>query len=71
MASNLLGAMTGGLVEYFSMITGFRNLLLLAAAFYFFARLTMSRKPDVLEKETTNEPSVGADASGSTPLVAS
>lgn len=34
LASNLLGAMAGGLVEYLSMILGFRALVLLAAAFY-------------------------------------
>ncbi len=38
-ASNLLGALAGGLAEYLSMITGFRALLLLAAAFYALALL--------------------------------
>lgn len=33
-ASNLLGAMAGGLLENLSMLTGFRALLLVAAAFY-------------------------------------
>jgi hypothetical protein len=37
LASNLLGAMAGGLVEYLSMILGFRALVLLAAAFYLVA----------------------------------
>jgi hypothetical protein len=40
LASNLLGAMLGGLVEYLSMITGFRALVLLAAAFYLWALAT-------------------------------
>jgi len=40
LASNLLGAMAGGLVEYLSMITGFRALVLLAAAFYLWALAT-------------------------------
>lgn len=34
LASNLLGAMAGGMIEYLSMIVGFRALVLLAAAFY-------------------------------------
>jgi hypothetical protein len=38
-ASNLLGAMAGGLLENLSMLTGFRNLLLVAAAFYALSRL--------------------------------
>ena len=33
-ASNLLGAITGGLLENLSMLTGFRALILVAAAFY-------------------------------------
>jgi len=43
LASNLLGAMAGGLVEYVSMITGFRALVLLAAAFYLWALATDRR----------------------------
>jgi len=42
-ASNLLGAMAGGLVEYLSMIVGFRALVLLAAAFYLWALVTDMR----------------------------
>lgn len=34
LASNLLGAVAGGLVEYLSMVVGFRMLVVLAAAFY-------------------------------------
>jgi Methyltransferase domain len=34
LASNLLGAMAGGMIEYLSMIVGFRALVPLAAAFY-------------------------------------
>jgi hypothetical protein len=43
LASNLLGAMAGGLVEYLSMIVGFRALVLLAAAFYLWALATDRR----------------------------
>ena len=42
-ASNLLGAMAGGLLENLSMLTGFRNLLLVAAAFYALSRLSQRR----------------------------
>jgi hypothetical protein len=34
LASNLLGALAGGLTEYLSMVVGFRILVLLAALFY-------------------------------------
>jgi SAM-dependent methyltransferase len=43
LASNLLGAMAGGLVEYLSMMVGFRALVLLAAAFYLWALATDRR----------------------------
>jgi hypothetical protein len=43
LASNLLGAMAGGLVEYLSMVTGFRALVLLAAGFYLIALLADRR----------------------------
>jgi hypothetical protein len=39
LASNLLGAIAGGVVEYLSMVTGFRALVLLAATFYLAALL--------------------------------
>ena len=42
-ASNLLGAMVGGLLEYGSIILGFRNLLLLALALYMFSYLALLR----------------------------
>ena len=69
MASNLLGAMAGGLVEYFSMMTGFRNLLILAFAFYFVAWLTRNRQQCLFNSDTsaaTNSPdeAVGHDLSG-------
>ncbi len=43
-ASNLVGAMLGGLIEYASMVTGFRYLLLLAGAFYMLALLAEVRE---------------------------
>lgn len=39
MASNLLGAMAGGLLEYLAMVAGFRYLLVLAAVLYLVAML--------------------------------
>jgi hypothetical protein len=51
LASNLLGAMAGGLVEYLSMLTGIRLLLLLAAAFYAVAFATgAASEPDAAAK---------------------
>jgi hypothetical protein len=44
LASNLLGALVGGIAEYASMMTGFRYLLLLAVGFYVLALVTMMRK---------------------------
>jgi len=43
--TNLLGAMVGGIAEYFSLVTGFAWLLLLVAAFYVAALLTARRAP--------------------------
>jgi Spermine/spermidine synthase domain len=41
--SNLLGGLLGGMVEYLSMITGYRALVLLATAFYLLAVLARSQ----------------------------
>jgi len=43
-ASNLLGAVTGGLCEYISMITGIRLLFLLALLMYFLSYVFINRK---------------------------
>jgi SAM-dependent methyltransferase len=42
-ASNLLGAMLGGAVEYLGLLTGYRNLLLVVAALYVAAWLAATR----------------------------
>jgi hypothetical protein len=42
--ANLLGAMLGGVVEYFSLVTGYRALLVLAAVFYALAWITGRRR---------------------------
>lgn len=44
MASNLVGAVAGGLAEYTSMASGFRYLVILAMAFYLLAFLTSFKK---------------------------
>lgn len=46
--ANLLGAMVGGVAEYLSLVTGFRWLLLLVAAFYVAALLTRRATPSPL-----------------------
>jgi hypothetical protein len=42
-ASNLLGAMVGGALEYVSLLTGYRALLLIAGGFYALAMILASR----------------------------
>jgi hypothetical protein len=42
--ANLLGAMVGGVVEYLSLVVGYRALLLVAAALYALA-FAFSRRP--------------------------
>jgi hypothetical protein len=43
-AANLLGAMVGGVIEYVSLITGYRALLIVVAALYGLAFLTGLRR---------------------------
>ncbi len=42
-ASNLLGAMVGGVLEYLALLTGYRALLLVVAVLYGLAYLFASR----------------------------
>src|SRR5687768_18505003 len=42
-ASNLLGIMVGGMLEYFSMLTGYHLLLVAVLAFYFLAMVLRGR----------------------------
>ncbi|HEY8077804.1 MAG TPA: hypothetical protein VIF62_26945 [Labilithrix sp.] len=46
LASNLLGAIAGGIAEYASMMIGFRALVLVAGAFYLLAFFTRNRSPE-------------------------
>ena len=43
-ASNLLGIMVGGMLEYTALLFGYRNLLLLAIGFYALAALSQARR---------------------------
>jgi SAM-dependent methyltransferase len=54
--ANLLGAMVGGTLEYLSLLTGFRALLLLVAALYGVAYLLASRTARVSAMTTHPEP---------------
>ncbi|HYJ04123.1 MAG TPA: hypothetical protein VEX43_03255 [Chthoniobacterales bacterium] len=47
-ASNLLGIMVGGMLEYFSMLTGYHLLLVAVIAFYFLAMLLRGRPKSTL-----------------------
>ena len=44
MASNLIGAMFGGILEYLSMVTGFRFLYVVVAALYFMAYVFLQQR---------------------------
>ncbi|MCA1646598.1 MAG: hypothetical protein LC797_14450, partial [Chloroflexi bacterium] len=43
-ASNLIGIMLGGMLEYVSLLTGYRNLLLIVIAFYVLSALLLLRR---------------------------
>ena len=47
LASNLAGAVAGGLLEYLSMMVGLRMLLLVAAVFYALAYRTEGTRPEL------------------------
>jgi hypothetical protein len=50
-ASNLLGAMVGGALEYVSLLTGYRTLLLLAAVLYAFALVLATKVRFLADRE--------------------
>jgi hypothetical protein len=52
-ASNLLGAMVGGALEYLALITGYRALLLLVALLYALAYLFATRFRLLADRELT------------------
>ena len=55
-ASNLVGAMLGGVIEYLSMVTGYRFLLVVVACFYVLAWLFASRVRILADVQLTLEP---------------
>jgi cytochrome bd-type quinol oxidase subunit 2 len=52
LGSNLIGALIGGLLESFSMWTGIRSLLLLAALLYGASWLALAAESDIETPET-------------------
>lgn len=68
-ASNLLGAMVGGALEYVALVTGFRSLLLLVAGLYVLAflfsqrwRILADRDLEIVDIEPAPEPFTGGVA---------
>ena len=64
-AANLLGAMVGGVIEYVSLITGYRALLIIVAGLYGLAFLTGRRHlrtPEIAAAEPALTPSVASPA---------
>jgi hypothetical protein len=55
-ASNLLGAMVGGAMEYIALITGYRALLLVVAALYALAWLFATRWRTLADVELSSDP---------------
>ena len=65
-AANLLGAMVGGVIEYVSLITGYRALLIVVAGLYGLAFLTGRRKLTAAKAETGAVPPTLTARSAST-----
>jgi hypothetical protein len=66
-ASNLLGAMVGGTLEYLALLTGYGALLLIVAALYalaylFATRLRLLADRDLARDELAPEPAVRSEA---------
>jgi len=63
-ASNLLGAMIGGVLEYLALITGYRFLILVVGALYLVAYLLAAKWPILADRH------LRAGADGLTPAAA-
>src|SRR5215218_7509566 len=61
-ASNLLGAMAGGAMEYLALLTGYRVLLIAVALLYGLAWLFATRWRRLADVELASGAAVGADA---------
>ena len=59
-ASNLLGAMAGGALEYLALLTGFRSLLLVVALLYVLAFVLAKRWRLLSDRDLVSEPTVAA-----------
>ncbi|HEV7664431.1 MAG TPA: hypothetical protein VGQ62_12905 [Chloroflexota bacterium] len=60
-ASNLIGIMLGGMLEYVSLLTGYRHLLLIVIGFYVLSALLLRRRaPTAATEETENRVPVAA-----------
>jgi SAM-dependent methyltransferase len=59
-ASNLLGAMVGGCLEYVALVTGFRSLLLLVGGLYLVALLLARRFRFLADRQLVDERAEGA-----------
>jgi hypothetical protein len=68
-ASNLLGAMVGGVIEYAALVTGYRALLIAVAVLYALAWL-FATKFRVMADVALGEESGGDSAAANTPLAA-
>jgi hypothetical protein len=61
-AVNLLGAMVGGALEYLALLTGYRALLIVVAAFYIAAWLAATRVRVLADRDLVDERSAPATA---------
>jgi len=59
-ASNLLGAMAGGALEYLALLTGFRSLLLVVALLYVLAFVLAKRWRLLSDRDLVSEPTIAA-----------
>ena len=65
-ASNLLGAMVGGALEYVALLIGFQPLLLIVAALYVTAFVLARRVRFLADRELVSIP-IGSAATPATP----
>ena len=66
-ASNLLGAMVGGAIEYLALITGYQALLLVVAGLYIAAYVLAERVRLLADVDLATEPEAGPIAEAPAP----
>jgi hypothetical protein len=59
-ASNLIGIMLGGMLEYASLLTGYQNLLLIVIGFYVLSAVLLRRREPTHVPETETRVPVAA-----------